>query len=141
MFVSFFLMLRQPPRTTRTDTPFPYATICRSAAAARAGAVGGGAGRDRAAAAAAAVPRAPGVRAGTLAVPRARRQRGQLSRWRFQQRRLLAGARRTARAGRKPPPARPDRKSVVEGTRVSVGVDFGGRRIFKKKKNKKHEIH
>src|SRR3546814_1578271 len=63
-----------------------------AAAAALAAAVGGGAGRDRAAAAAAAVPRAPGVRAGTLAVPRARRQRGQLSRWRFQQRRLLAGA-------------------------------------------------
>src|SRR3546814_18289636 len=141
MFVSFFLMLRQPPRTTRTDTPFPYATICRSAAAARAGAVGGGAGRDRAAAAAAAVPRAPGVRAGTLAVPRARRHRGQLSRWRFQPRRLLAGARGTARAGRKPQPARPggarpaagqDRTRLVEGKGGPVRVEHRGGRSLKK---------
>src|SRR3546814_20349631 len=29
--------------------------------------------------------------------------------------------------------AQVDRKSVVEGTRVSVRVDIGGRRIFKKK--------
>src|SRR3546814_16956932 len=32
------------------------------------------------------------------------------------------------------PPARRDRKSVVEGKRVSVRVDLGGGRIFKKKK-------
>src|SRR3546814_13394910 len=31
-----------------------------------------------------------------------------------------------------------DRKSVVLGKRVSVSVDFGGRRIIKKKKLKKH---
>src|SRR3546814_14877642 len=30
-----------------------------------------------------------------------------------------------------------DRKSVVEGKSVSVGVDLGGRRIIKKKKNNK----
>src|SRR3546814_13206691 len=58
-----------------------------AAAAALAAAVGGGAGRGRVAAAVAAVPRAPGVRAGTLAVPRARRQRGQLPRRRLQRRR------------------------------------------------------
>src|SRR3546814_18959652 len=29
-----------------------------------------------------------------------------------------------------------DRKSVVSGKRVSVGVDLGGRRIIKQKKNK-----
>src|SRR3546814_19998170 len=34
------------------------------------------------------------------------------------------------------PPADPDRKSVVEGKRVSVRVDLGGRRIIKKKKKK-----
>src|SRR3546814_12943404 len=33
-----------------------------------------------------------------------------------------------------------DRKSVVWGKRVSVRVDLGGRRIIKKKKNKKIEI-
>src|SRR3546814_1887388 len=26
----FFLMVRQPPRSTRTDTPFPYTTLFRS---------------------------------------------------------------------------------------------------------------
>src|SRR3546814_8388955 len=29
-FVFFFLMLRQPPRSTRTDTLFPYTTLFRS---------------------------------------------------------------------------------------------------------------
>src|SRR3546814_18083133 len=27
---SFFLMIRRPPRSTRTDTPFPYTTLVRS---------------------------------------------------------------------------------------------------------------
>src|SRR3546814_2244087 len=31
-----FLMLRRPPRSTRTDTLFPYTTLFRSAAAGRA---------------------------------------------------------------------------------------------------------
>src|SRR3546814_9558281 len=26
----FFLMVRRPPRSTRTDTLFPYTTLCRS---------------------------------------------------------------------------------------------------------------
>src|SRR3546814_12627157 len=33
--VFFFLMIRRPPRSTRTDTLFPYTTLFRSAAAAR----------------------------------------------------------------------------------------------------------
>src|SRR3546814_20973930 len=28
----FFLMIRRPPRSTRTDTLFPYTTLCRSVA-------------------------------------------------------------------------------------------------------------
>src|SRR3546814_14493604 len=28
----FFLMIRRPPRSTRTDTPFPYTTLFRSLA-------------------------------------------------------------------------------------------------------------
>src|SRR3546814_13694102 len=32
----FFLMIRRPPRSTRTDTLFPYTTLFRSAAAAAA---------------------------------------------------------------------------------------------------------
>src|SRR3546814_3265382 len=30
MLCSFFLMLRRPPRSTRTDTLFPYTTLFRS---------------------------------------------------------------------------------------------------------------
>src|SRR3546814_7717673 len=33
----FFLMIRRPPRSTRTDTLFPYTTLFRSAASPRAG--------------------------------------------------------------------------------------------------------
>src|SRR3546814_12265701 len=29
-FVLFFVMIRRPPRSTRTDTLFPYTTLCRS---------------------------------------------------------------------------------------------------------------
>src|SRR3546814_13020763 len=32
MFLFFFLMIRRPPRSTRTDTLFPYTTLFRSAA-------------------------------------------------------------------------------------------------------------
>src|SRR3546814_13089318 len=39
-FCLFFLMIRRPPRSTRTDTLFPYTTLFRSRGAA-------GAGRDR----------------------------------------------------------------------------------------------
>src|SRR3546814_11750484 len=38
----FFLMIRRPPRSTRTDTLFPYTTLFRSRAPAR-----HGGGRDR----------------------------------------------------------------------------------------------
>src|SRR3546814_4478109 len=34
MFVFFFLMIRRPPRSTRTDTLFPYTTLFRSSACA-----------------------------------------------------------------------------------------------------------
>src|SRR3546814_2508682 len=33
MFCFFFLMIRRPPRSTRTDTLFPYTTLFRSRAA------------------------------------------------------------------------------------------------------------
>src|SRR3546814_15665377 len=32
LFIFFFLMIRRPPRSTRTDTLFPYTTLFRSAA-------------------------------------------------------------------------------------------------------------
>src|SRR3546814_19622150 len=38
IFVFFFLMRRRPPRSTRTDTLFPYTTLFRSGAAGEGGA-------------------------------------------------------------------------------------------------------
>src|SRR3546814_21155625 len=35
LFVVFFLMIRRPPRSTRTDTLFPYTTLFRSVRALR----------------------------------------------------------------------------------------------------------
>src|SRR3546814_16794719 len=37
MSLLFFLMIRRPPRSTRTDTLFPYTTLFRSAGVAGAG--------------------------------------------------------------------------------------------------------
>src|SRR3546814_2782624 len=37
LFVLFFLMIRRPPRSTRTDTLFPYTTLFRSQPALHAG--------------------------------------------------------------------------------------------------------
>src|SRR3546814_17706268 len=44
-FIFFFLMIRRPPRSTRTDTLFPYTTLFRSGAGSRRH---GRAARDRA---------------------------------------------------------------------------------------------
>src|SRR3546814_6269888 len=42
VYTFFFLMIRRPPRSTRTDTLFPYTTLFRSTAVAvRRGAAGG----------------------------------------------------------------------------------------------------
>src|SRR3546814_11101949 len=38
----FFLMYRRPPRSTRTDTLFPYSTLCRSGEASAVFEVAGG---------------------------------------------------------------------------------------------------
>src|SRR3546814_13189904 len=44
----FFLMIRRPPRSTRTDTLFPYTTLFRSVAQADFSALDGAAGRAKA---------------------------------------------------------------------------------------------
>src|SRR3546814_12097773 len=41
-FVFFFLMIRRPPRSTRTDTLFPYTTLFRSEAGGRSAAPSSG---------------------------------------------------------------------------------------------------
>src|SRR3546814_16174751 len=57
--------------------------------------------------------------------------------------RLDGAAGGAAAPGRMPRPEllHLDRKSVVEGKRVSVSVDLGGRRIIKKKQTKKNKNH
>src|SRR3546814_15707338 len=46
-FNFFFLMIRRPPRSTRTDTLFPYTTLFRSSHRLRQGAVADAGGRRR----------------------------------------------------------------------------------------------
>src|SRR3546814_15009344 len=43
----FFLMIRRPPRSTRTDTLFPYTTLVRSLRRPQRGVAGGGAACGR----------------------------------------------------------------------------------------------
>src|SRR3546814_13963702 len=110
-------MIRRPPRSTRTDTLFPYTTLFRS-------------GNE------ALEP---------LVTDRARRAIGFGQRRGYSQ--LVAHEQRQrfehhpdvapARADFPRDPVEPrlqkivDRKSVVEGKSVSVRVDLGGRRILK----------
>src|SRR3546814_5408481 len=56
IFYFFFLMIRRPPRATRTDTLFPYTTLFRSRERRRRGDLRGG---GRPAAGLSRVPRAP----------------------------------------------------------------------------------
>src|SRR3546814_16621741 len=108
-------MIRRPPRSTRTDTLFPYTTLFRSRRRGE-GRVRGGGGRG---------DRARGACSARLRDLQHRR-------------RCRPGDRGAGQAG-----ARleyllfaviSDRKSVVSGKSVSVRVDLGGSRSIKKKK-------
>src|SRR3546814_14335086 len=124
-------MIRRPPRSTRTDTLFPYTTLFRSGAAVlappdarrRTGARTGLAG--------------PGPRMEGARCARATERAGHARR--------LCDPRRKARLAADPgAPARApaDRKSVVAGKGVSVRVELGGRRIIKKtSRNTNHTPH
>src|SRR3546814_20742453 len=129
----FFLMIRRPPRSTRTDTLFPYTTLFRSTACAvdagRSRQVPGrrlsdGPGLDR---------RQPPDRGCDLRAGAARtdprlhgRDGGQHTAIRASERRA-GGAVIGGATGHRPPPVRA-RKSVVWGTSVAVRVELGGRR-------------
>src|SRR3546814_12355965 len=128
MSVFFFLMIRRPPRSTRTDTLFPYTTLFRSRP------LQGGARRlQRHPAEGARRPfRRSLRRAAPCACPH--RSVGLCAR-------RATDARGDPPGGisRHPPGAglsglSRDRKSVVSGKGVSVRVDLGGRRTIKKKK-------
>src|SRR3546814_14147074 len=131
----FFLMIRRPPRSTRTDTLFPYTTLLRSPAAGEVVVDGE------------AVELVPGVVDGVdAAVVGAQQLALELK--------IVGRVRedhvdRGLRHGLHQRDAvalpdhillhRLDRKSVAKGKSVSVRVDLGGRRIIKKKK--KHKTH
>src|SRR3546814_13388752 len=106
----FFLMIRRPPRSTRTDTLFPYTTLFRSPAILERGACGGDRQVDI---------RPPGtwnlIQNGSVAW-------GDVVEHRAIRGRHVAAVDDEA----------VDRKSVVSGKSVSVRVDLGGRRFITK---------
>src|SRR3546814_19319754 len=111
----FFLMIRRPPESTRTDTLFPYTTRFRSRAAWR--------GRGRRG-------RRPRARRAPSSPPR-RAVRGPSSRaaWRGP-----LAARRARRARRRGGRTRSqDWHSVAAGNKVPVSIKLEGRRLIHKK--------
>src|SRR3546814_17013499 len=104
-------MIRRPPRSTRTDTLFPYTTLFRSVEGI-------------------AVPWLPCMR---LHVAFRRYHGGASEGWRRDAARPPPiDAREYQAVGAT---GSGDRTSVVEGKSVSVRLDLGGRRIIKRKTN------
>src|SRR3546814_19676873 len=107
-------MIRRPPRSTRTDTLFPYTTLFRSSRRGLATSQRGG-------------------RAECRGSDRRRRAGGA-------RRRGRRGGRRPDRVAPAAGPAAPvqhgDRQSVGQGKSVSVRVELGGRRTIRKKTQK-----
>src|SRR3546814_16979421 len=117
-------MIRLPPRSTRTDTLFPYTTLFRSLSACRS--------------------IRPSVKCGLVCRPEqaftkhCNGSEGRKLGWKSSLRRYrmvlpLSRARFSPLRDR-------DRKSVVKGKSVSVRVDIGGRRIIQKKTKSKEVI-
>src|SRR3546814_15703903 len=134
LVVVFFLMVRRPPRSTRTDTLFPYTTLFRSAALPGIGTPEGqgrvdyrGGQRHR-----------PGGGGAVCARRRGYRGPVPLREWR---RAKEQGNNRSGRTSRDHDRRRRRRcrcqvrKSVDEGKSVSYRGDIGGRRINKQQKN------
>src|SRR3546814_13252796 len=115
-------MIRRPPRSTRTDTLFPYTTLFRSFREAAPGI------EPRARR-----PDQPAAHPGGVARLQADRALPDRLRRRAERREGRRAHRRRVAAPRIAMPS--DGKSVVSGKSVSVRVDVGGRRILK---NKKH---
>src|SRR3546814_19142792 len=129
-------MIRRPPRSTRTDTLFPYTTLFRSderivkrrrTGGTRIGRVEGKAWRQLHAALTGQI--LPGTSPGIRVAQRIDNQE------------LLAGAARRASQDVLQPNEEirifsGDRRSAVSGKSVLVRVDLGGRCYIKKKKNR-----
>src|SRR3546814_17947857 len=110
----FFLMIRRPPRSTRTDTLFPDTTLFRSLSTSEG---------SRYVERKASVRPYMGYRSAPGNRLRNRVTRGRVSAPPLFVRRFNLAA---VSGGQ-------DRKSVVSGKSVSVRVDLGGRRIIKNK--------
>src|SRR3546814_17366321 len=128
-------MIRRPPRSTRTDTLFPYTTLFRSAGGNSASArfrisavyCALSEGPDGQGAPQAAVSLAPRWARGQYRFPPSCRQSGRMA---FRDKRSARMHPKYVRQGRR------DRRSVVWGKRVSERVGLGGRGIYKKNKRK-----
>src|SRR3546814_16841799 len=123
-------MIRRPPRSTRTDTLFPYTTLFRSARPRGCDRRAPTALRERLKRPAAEYPRRPPRHRSCCDTARGRSPHGATQ----PVPRLQARYARQA-LPRPPAPSRPpslDPKSVVEGKRVSVRVSLGGRGLLTK---------
>src|SRR3546814_11680982 len=127
-------MIRRPPRSTRTDTLFPYTTLFRSPNDLKARLNGVKQVHVTS-------DRGTGFWKAWLALEPRRPLDARIVRAAKTIDRLIEeGPVRLADAARESDLSlgrfRQDRKSVVSGKGVSVGVDLGGRRVTKKKKTK-----
>src|SRR3546814_16281505 len=125
-----FLLVRRPPRSTRTDTLFPYTTLFRSGSPPRA------TGQATASKSWLSWVRPLDILTALSGAMRAVWRAGEAGSSREEGRDRLAelglGHARHMRPRDCREPRLGDRKSVVEGQSVSVRVDLGGRRIIKK---------
>src|SRR3546814_19772707 len=132
---SFFLMIRRPPRSTRTDTLFPYTTLFRSRSTIRREIL------PRPGIAAAAADRPPFASARQVELRhhaiehRERQQRVDAAEDHRRGRRFGLGVSVRLAAAERALLVRPeDRKSAGSGKSVTVRVDLGGRMNLQKKK-------
>src|SRR3546814_15882450 len=126
-------MIRRPPRSTRTDTLFPYTTLFRS----RPGVEVHGA-HHRALSQRPVKLCAEGPHSALREAASLEESSSQPAEGRSVQARIYEA--QSQWRGSDSRPRRPgceDRKGVVSGKSVSVRVDHGGRRIIKKKKKSK----
>src|SRR3546814_12404364 len=123
-------MIRRPPRSTRTDTLFPYTTLFRSSPGKLGAILIGRASCSR---------REPPVKRRSM--PRALRAIRPPPVSRRPGPRIRkppkASARKTSRRGKRasPPPKQQDRNGVRQGTEAAGRDDIGGGRTLQKKKH------
>src|SRR3546814_18864623 len=123
MYVCFFLMIRRPPSSTRTETLFPYSTLFLAREGGSRRHIDRRGRRIHEHARAAADPRT---------MERARAHIGRAAEQ--HQTRFATRPAPGVRLPRdQPDGANADRKSVASGKSVSVRVELGGRRNLKKK--------